>query len=181
MTELETTSRASGSDAAAAVERHVRGAVEALARHDLEGLVAHWAEDGILDVVPIGVFRGRDEIEGLFREALTAAPDLRASAGVVVADGARAAVEWRIGGTFTGAPFQGFDPTGREFELRGVDLVEVEDGATVRATTHYDGAAFARQIGLLPAQDSGAEQAVKGAFNALTKLRKMIDERTSGA
>jgi hypothetical protein len=37
---------------------------------------------------------------------------------------------------------------------------------------------FARQVGMMPPLDSGAERAVKGAFNAVTKLRKAVAERT---
>ena len=92
----------------------------------------------------------------------------------VVADTGRVAAEWRMRGTFTGAPFQGIEATGRSIELRGFDLFEVERGKIKRNTAYYDGAAFARAIGLLPPQDSGAEKAMTGAFNAATKVRKGI-------
>jgi hypothetical protein len=39
---------------------------------------------------------------------------------------------------------------------------------------------FARQIGMLPPLDSGAERAMKGAFNTVTKVRRAIDERRGG-
>ena len=52
----------------------------------------------------------------------------------------------------TAAPFQGIEPTGRRIELRGTDCLEIdEDGKITRNTAYYDGAAFARQIGMLPA------------------------------
>jgi hypothetical protein len=47
----------------------------------------------------------------------------------------------------------------------------------VRNTAYYDGAAFARAVGLLPPQESGAERAMLGAFNGATKLRAMLRER----
>ena len=53
--------------------------------------------------------------------------------------------------------------------MRGIDLIEIDDGKNVANTAYYDGMAFAREIGLLPAQDSGAERAMKGAVNAATK------------
>ena len=43
-------------------------------------------------------------------------------------------------------------------------------------TAYYDGMEFAREIGLLPAQDSGAERAMKGAVNAVTKARRALAE-----
>jgi hypothetical protein len=36
--------------------------------------------------------------------------------------------------------------------------------------------AFARGAGLLPAQDSGAERAMRGAVNAATKLRRAVSD-----
>jgi hypothetical protein len=98
----------------------------------------------------------------------------------VVADDSSAAVEWRMVGTFKGMPFQGIEPTGRRIELRGSDLLEIEDGKLVRSAAYYDGMAFARQVGLLPPQDSGAERAMKGALNAVTKMRRAVNQRMSG-
>ncbi len=79
-------------------------------------------------------------------------------------------------GTFTGAPFQGIEPTGRTVQLRGVDLIEIADGKNVTNTAYYDGMAFARGAGMLPPQDSGAERAMKSALNAATKLRRAVAE-----
>ena len=72
----------------------------------------------------------------------------------VVAAEQSAAVEWRMEGTFDGQPFQGIDPTGRRLEIRGLDLLEIEDGEIVSNTAYYDGMAFARQVGMMPPQDS---------------------------
>ena len=48
-------------------------------------------------------------------------------------------------GTFTGEPFQDIDPTGKPVDMRGLDLLEVEDGKIVGNTAYYDGAEFARR------------------------------------
>jgi hypothetical protein len=55
-------------------------------------------------------------------------------------------------------------------------MIEIADGKNVTNTAYYDGMAFAREIGLLPAQDSGAERAMKGAVNAVTKARRALAE-----
>jgi hypothetical protein len=60
--------------------------------------------------------------------------------------------------------------------LKGITL-EVEDGEIVSNTAYYDGMDFARQVGLMPPQDSGAERAMKGAVNAVTRVRKALNER----
>ena len=83
-----------------------------------------------------------------------------------------------MAGTFDGAAFQGIEPTGKRVELRGFDLLEIdEDGKITRNTGYYDGADFARQIGMLPPQDSGAERAMRSGFNAVTKIRREIANR----
>ena len=46
-------------------------------------------------------------------------------------------------------------------------------------TGYFDGASFARQIGMLPPDGSGADRAMKSAFNAVTKLRRAVAERRS--
>jgi steroid delta-isomerase-like uncharacterized protein len=160
-----------------AVEEHARSYFEALAKRDPEGMVSHWSQEGVDDIVPMTVLRGRDQIHGYFRELFAAVPDAEATVQRIVADDRHAAVEWRIGGTFSGGLFQGLEPTGRRVDLRGLDLMEIEDGQILRNTAYFDGAAFARQVGMLPQQDSGAERAMKGAFNTVTKLRKAVNER----
>jgi steroid delta-isomerase-like uncharacterized protein len=159
-----------------AVETHVRSYFEALAARDLSRAAGLWREDGVADVVPLGVLRGRDEITGMFRELFAAVPDLEISVTRLVAGEREAAVEWRMSGDFSGAPLQGVDATGRHVELRGLDLIEVEEAANVASTTYYDGMAFARQIGLMPARDSASERAMKSAFNAATRVRRAVAE-----
>jgi steroid delta-isomerase-like uncharacterized protein len=162
------------------VEEHARSAFDVLARRDAEGIGRHYREDCVVEIVPIGVFRGRQAIVDFFREAFAAVPDLETTVTRVVAGETQAAVEWRMSGNFTGGPFQGIDPTGKRVELRGIDLLEIEDGQTVSNTAYYDGAAFARQVGMLPPEGSGAERTMKSAFNAVTKVRKAVAERTGG-
>ena len=160
------------------VEEVARSYFDAVTARDPAGMAAHWHEEGVDELVPVAVLRGPAEVESYFTEVFAALPDLDFRVQNVVADERRAAVEWRATGTFTGGPLLGLEPNGRRIELRGVDLAEIEDKKLVRNTSYYDGAAMARQLGMLPAQDSGAEKALKGAFNAVTKLRKTIDERT---
>jgi steroid delta-isomerase-like uncharacterized protein len=160
-----------------AVEEHARSYFDALSRRDPEAMAEHWREDGVADLVPLAVLRGRAEIAGLFRDLFAALPDLETTVTRVVAGERQAAVEWRMTGHFTGTPFQGVEATGKRIELRGIDLIEVEEGKNVTNTAYYDGMSFARQIGLLPPQDSGPERAMKSAFNAATRLRRAVAER----
>jgi steroid delta-isomerase-like uncharacterized protein len=162
-----------------AVEEHVRSYFDAMSRRDVEGMVSHWREDGIDDIVPVGLLRGRDEMRAYFKSLFAATPDASTTVTRLVAGEQSCAVEWRIEGTFDGAPYMGIEPTGKHVEVRGLDLFELEDGEIVSNTGYFDGASFARQIGMLPADGSGADRAMKSAFNAVTKLRRAAAERRS--
>jgi steroid delta-isomerase-like uncharacterized protein len=162
-----------------AVEEHVRSYFDAMSRRDVEGMVSHWREDGVDDIVPVGLLRGRDEMRAYFKSLFAATPDASTTVTRLVAGEQSCAVEWRIEGTFDGAPYLGIEPTGKHVEVRGLDLFELEDGEIVSNTGYFDGASFARQIGMLPADGSGADRAMKSAFNAVTKLRRAVAERRS--
>jgi steroid delta-isomerase-like uncharacterized protein len=163
-----------------AVEEHARAYFEALAARDPDAMAERWSEEAVADFVPLGIRRGRDEIVGVFRELLAAVPDLETAVTCVVAGERQAAVEWRMSGHFTGAPLHGVEATGRRIDLRGCDLLEIEDGTIASATVLWDGMSLARQIGSLPPQDSGAERAFKSVFNTATKLRRRVTESRNG-
>lgn len=162
-----------------AVEERARSYFDALARRDANAMGDHWAEDGVEEIVPVGIMRGRHEVRSFFFEVFAAFPDLETTVTRLVAGDSLASVEWRMEGNFTGAPFQGIEANGKRVELRGIDLLEIEGGQITGNTAYYDGMAFARNVGMMPPQDSGAERAMKSAFNALTKARRTIAERTS--
>jgi hypothetical protein len=49
-----------------------------------------------------------------------------------------------------------------------------EEGKLRHNTIYYDGAGFARAVGMLPGQKSVAERALFGAFNAVTAAKKLV-------
>jgi steroid delta-isomerase-like uncharacterized protein len=163
-----------------AVEERVRSYFEAMDRRDAPEMAAHWREDGVEDVVPVGVLRGRDELRDYFASMFAAMPDARTTVTRLIAGEQSCAVEWRLEGTLDGAPFMGIEPTGKHVEIRGFDLFELEDAELVSNTAYFDGMGFARQIGMLPPDGSGTDRAMRGAFNAVTKLRRAVAERRGG-
>jgi hypothetical protein len=81
-------------------------------------------------------------------------------------------------GTLDGAPWQDIEPTGRKVTVRGVDVISLDrDGKVDQNTVYYDGAGFARQIGMLPRKRSIAVRAVLAAFNATTKAKRRLRNR----
>ena len=164
------------SSKAKAVEQAARGYFEAVAARDLDAMAGYWHDEIVGDILAIGVFRGPGELRAFFAELFAAVPDFEFTVTRLAADDRVAYVEWRIGGTFDSGVFQGFEPTGRRIELRGIDCAEIEDGKVVHNTVYYDGLAFARGIGMLPAEDSAPERAMVAGFNAVTKLRRTLKE-----
>jgi steroid delta-isomerase-like uncharacterized protein len=158
-------------------EELLRRYFEAVARRDPEGMAECCADDVVEEQVPLRILRGKAELVAAFRELFAAVPDLETTVSRVVADDRHAVVEWRMSGNFSGGPYEGIEPTGRHVDLRGLDLFEIEDDLIKANTAYFDGMAFARGAGLLPPQDSGAERAMKGAFNAVTRLRRAVNER----
>ncbi|MFL5866992.1 MAG: ester cyclase [Thermoleophilaceae bacterium] len=159
------------------VEGHARSYFEALAGRNPGAMATHWSRDGVADIVPLAVLRGPDELKGFFRELFAAFPGLETTVTRVVADDKHAVVEWRMSGTFSGTPFQGIEPTGREVDLRGIDILEIQEQQILTNTAYYDGAEFARQVGMLPPRDSGPERAIRNTFNAVTKVRKALQSQ----
>lgn len=156
-----------------------RSYFDALAARDADAVTRAWAAEGVNDLVPLGVFRGPAAIRALFEEMFAAMPDLVFTVERIIADDKAASVQWRAVGSFSGAPFRGLEANGRRVDLRGSDCLEIEDGKIVHNTGVFDGAAFARQIGMLPAEDSGADRAIRAGFNTVTKLRRTVARRSA--
>lgn len=157
-------------------EETVRSYFDAVIARDPDAMAEHWHQDGIEEILPVGIFRGPEEVKGYFTELFAAVPDMQFTVERVLAKDSDVLVQWRATGTFSGGPLQGIDPTGRWIELRGLDWLEVEGELVKRNTAFADGAALARGMGLLPPQGSAAEKAMFGAFNAFTKARGAVSE-----
>lgn len=160
-------------------EETARSYFDAVIARDAAAMAEHWADDGIEEIVPVGVFRGPDEVKAYFTELFGAVPDMAFTVERVLAQDENVLVQWRGSGTFDGGMLMGVEPTGRRIEMRGLDWLEVKGEKIVRNTAFADGAALARGMGLLPPQGSAAEKAMFGAFNAFTKARGAVTEALS--
>lgn len=144
---------------------------------DLSDPHAFWTDDSVDHFLAAGQsVRGAPALADWFAGLFAALPDWRLVVENVVDDGGdQVVVQWTGTGTFTGAPFLGLQPTGRRIELRGCDVVRLDAAGKIATNTiYYDGAVFARQVGLLPAQGSRADRLMTRAFNGLTRLRRKI-------
>lgn len=146
------------------------GIFAAVNARDLDRLTTFYDPAAEDDFVPIGVLRGPSAIRGFFEELLAAVPDAALRVDRVTGSDDGAVVQWTLTGTFTGGPFQGVRATGRSVDIRGVDVMVVRDGRLRHNTIYYDGLAFARQAGLLPAEGSTGDRALTAVFNARTAV-----------
>ena len=150
---------------------------EALSKRDLDTAMKFNTDDAVDDFVAIGEFRGRPAIRRFFDELLAAFPDFDIAVDRIVGDDSAAVVQWHAAGTFSGGKFQGIEPTGKHVQIRAVDVMEFAEGRYVHNTIYYDGASFARQIGMLPRSGSVTEKATLFGFNASTRLRQRRNRR----
>lgn len=153
----------------------VRWSFEQLNRHDLSGLRQLLRAD-VVERFPDRTCRGADEVAGYFEETIAALPDMRIEPVSIVEQGDDVYAHWRLTGTHTG-PVQGIEGTGKAIELDGIDHFVLRDGRIVSNFVVFDQMQYSRQLGILPAQDSVGDKAMKTAFNLKTQLARKLKER----
>ncbi len=152
-----------------------RSYFEAVGRQDLDTM------ESMYEPGPIGRIHGLVELEvgGNYRQwfgnLFRAFPDWKFEILDIVAEGERAAVEWRATGTFSGdARFEGMEPNGASVDVQGCDVVTIRDGRLVDNQAYTSGTEIARQLGALPPQGSAAERAMTAALNLKTRATKAL-------
>jgi hydroxyacylglutathione hydrolase len=159
--------RISPSKAATVARRYF----EAIDAGDLETAVSLWADGGrehVRGQLDVTAPQGVREFIG---ELIGAVPDLDMQIVSMTTERERCGVQWRMSGTFAGpGHLGGLEPTGSPIALEGFDLLSVRDGLIQSNDAFTNSMSFARQIGMMPPQDSTAEQRMIAAFNAKTRL-----------
>jgi steroid delta-isomerase-like uncharacterized protein len=151
-----------------------RGFFEHVGSRDVEGMARYWDDESVDDFIVLGPVRGKEALSDFFREFFGAFPDAEFELERITAEGDTAAVQYRFTGTFSGDSFQGIKATGKPVEFRGTDIITFVGEKVRMNSVYYDGLSFARQIGMMPPEDSTADKAMTGAFNALTDLRNRL-------
>jgi ketosteroid isomerase-like protein len=101
--------------------------------HDLDGIMAHFADDAVFDG-PRGSekwgtrFTGREAIREAFAARFAGIPDVRYQEDAHFVDGDRGASEWTLSGTTT---------DGARIEVRGCDLWTLRDGTVVKKDSFW--------------------------------------------
>ena len=122
----------------------------------------------------------REFLEALWR----AVPDMTfelLEGPYVIPGEPRASFHWRGSGTFTGRMDPpGFAPTGRRWEVDGVDFQEYRDGRISKLRVAFDLMTVSRQLGVMPATGSRAERAMAAVQRAVVRAQQAYRRRVPG-
>jgi predicted ester cyclase len=121
---------------------------------------------------------GHDDVREFLSALWRAVPDMHfelLDGPYVIPGEPRATFHWRGGGTFTGRMDPpGFAPTGRRWEIDGVDLQEYRDGRICRLRVVFDMMSVSRQLGVMPPTGSQAESALAAVQRAVVWTQDQI-------
>jgi steroid delta-isomerase-like uncharacterized protein len=119
----------------------------------------------------------REFLEALWR----AVPDMTfelLDGPYVIPGEPRASFHWRGFGTFTGRMDPpGFAPTGRRWEVDGVDFQEYRDGRIAKLRVIFDLMTVSRQLGVMPPTGSRAERAMAAAQRGVVRAQQAYRRR----
>jgi ketosteroid isomerase-like protein len=113
--------------------RTLQAVTTAFDEHDLDGIMAHFADDAVFEgprgSEPWGTrFVGRDAVREAFAGRFAGIPDVRYRDDDHFVDGDRGASEWTLSGTTT---------DGTRIEVRGCDLWTFRDGKVVKKDSYW--------------------------------------------
>jgi predicted ester cyclase len=152
-----------------------RSYFEAVGRQDLDAMEAHYEPGGGGPIHGLVELRVGDNYRQWFGNLFRAFPDWKFEILDIVAEGDRAAVEWRATGTFSGdARFEGMEPNRASVDVQGCDVVTIRDGRIVDNQAYTSGTEIARQLGALPPQGSVAERGMTAALNLKTRAARLL-------
>ena len=118
--------------------------------HDIEKVLSFYSPDYIADDVGLAsVLRGHTGLREMLQTYWRAFPDLEIAMTDMVIEGSRVVSAWVAAGTHEGK-IMNIPPTGHRVQVRGVSIIDVEDGLIIRGQYIWDLAGMLRHMGLLP-------------------------------
>ena len=118
--------------------------------HDMEKVLGFYSPDYVAeDVGQAFLVRGHDGVRAMLDTYWQAFPDLEFTVTDAVVQDSRVAIVWMAEGTHQGT-IMNIPPTGHRVAVRGVSIIDVEDGLIVRGQYIWDLAGMLRHMGLLP-------------------------------
>jgi steroid delta-isomerase-like uncharacterized protein len=123
---------------------------EAWNSHDIEKVLSFYSSEYIGDDIgQSSLLRGHDGLRAMLETYWQAFPDLQFRVTDRLIQDSRLVVVWVAEGTHQGT-IMNIPSTGHRVEVRGVSIIDVEDGLVVRGQYIWDLAGMLRHMGLLP-------------------------------
>jgi steroid delta-isomerase-like uncharacterized protein len=120
--------------------------------HDVEAIVAMHTDDSVFENHTTGdVNVGREAIGSAVGGIFTVFPDLTFETRRQYLRDDLVVQEWTARGTHLGKMTRAgleVEPTGRQVEYRGMDVIPISDGRVARKDVYSDGVTLLRQLGL---------------------------------
>ena len=120
--------------------------------HDVDAIVSMHTEDSVFENHTTGdVNVGKEAIAQAITGIFGVFPDLNFEARSQYIRDDLVVQEWTARGTHQGAMNRSgmtIEPTGREVEYRGMDIIPIEGGLVARKDVYSDGVTLLRQLGL---------------------------------
>jgi steroid delta-isomerase-like uncharacterized protein len=129
-------------------ETLVRAFIESWNKHDINRLTSLFSENCLYEVVADGgSFSSKEGIAAYARSTFSGIPDTRMIIVKVIANDSIGVVEWIWKGTNSvGWPDMGISPTNKHFEVRGISIMEIENGLIKRNRDYWDWNTFIKGI-----------------------------------
>ena len=128
----------------------VRELLDAMRSHDIKKGVSYYADDCVLDMIPVwDLVHGRDGLASAWGMAWAAFPDQYYAEKNMFAQGDYVAFEGIMGGIHNG-PYLGLPPTGKHMSVRVAFVWRIEGGQVKEWHSYWDAAALLRQMGVIP-------------------------------
>ena len=115
---------------------------------DAAALTAGHAENGTIVSPIFRTVHGRAEILGSYESLFKTFPDWSITGLALLIDGARVAQPFKVHATH-GGDFMGLPASGRQFDIEGMRLFEMEEGLIVFERRYYDFTGLLIQLGIL--------------------------------
>ena len=129
----------------------VRSYFEALGRANRNAQTDWYADDASGRIYGVIGPAGKAEMRSFFHDLFDAFPDFKLEILDLVVDDDRAAVRWRVTGTFNGSrSFQGLAPTGKQVDITGIGIFRFSGGKVVESWDNFDQLGLMRQLGAIP-------------------------------
>lgn len=122
--------------------------VRAYNSHDLDSLMSCYDDQAVNVQHPLGrEVHGKAAIRSIYERTFASFPDIKLRLEALIAENAKAVIEWEFSGTMLGE-FGGYQPTGRQFQLRGCEILRFSDRKVVEQSGYWDRTSMFGQLGL---------------------------------